>query len=355
MERKNNIELLRVLAMFLVVVGHFCYNCVKLNPSLGDFPIDGVAGFMSWSVIEIIWLVANVAVDCFVMISGYFLVDRVSFRWAGTLAVWLETVFYSLLLFGISCLVNHTFSLREFVNAATPIYSNQYWFIKNYVGLMLVSPFLSMLVRQLSKQQYQILLIIGGVLSFKFLYGECYAGTMSFSWFIYLFLAAGYIRLHGLPEAVVANSGKIWWGILIMFFISVLLFNIYASYKHGEPFHLKSSAYDGLMFFFAVATFAFFLKTDISHSKVLIRISKLAPYTLGVYLIHENLNVKQLGLWKLVAQSSEGRPLFLCCILTAIVIFSTCCVIDFLRKFVFDALKIPQICKKMTRNFPETL
>lgn len=355
MERKHNIELLRVLSMFLVVVGHFCYNCVKLNPILGSFPIDGVSGFVSWSIIEIIWLIACVAVDCFVMISGYFLVDRVSFRWTGTLVVWFETFFYSLVLFGIYCISNHSFSLRDFVSAATPIHSNQYWFIKNYVGLMLVSPFLSLLARQLSKQQYQMLLIIGGVLSFKFLYGECYAGTMSFSWFIYLFFAAGYIRLHGLPDVVVENSGKIWWGMLAMFFISVLLYNTYSNIKQGESFHLKSSAYDGVMFFFAVATFIFFLKIDISKSKVLIKISKLAPYTLGVYLIHENLNVKQLGLWKFVARLSEGHPLFLCCILSAIIIFGSCCVIDFFRKKCFDTLKIPQICKKITRKLPEML
>ena len=47
MERKHNIELLRVLSMFLVVVGHFCYNCVKLNPILGSFPIDGDSSFAS--------------------------------------------------------------------------------------------------------------------------------------------------------------------------------------------------------------------------------------------------------------------------------------------------------------------
>ena len=89
-ERLNNFELLRILSMLMVVFLHvLSFTGLLSKHSNGGFNYYIVWGLESLSF---------VAVNCFVLISGYFLIDS-SFKWKKIFKLWLKVFFYSIVLF----------------------------------------------------------------------------------------------------------------------------------------------------------------------------------------------------------------------------------------------------------------
>lgn len=354
-QRCPNIELLRVAAMILIVIGHYCWHGIKANPSYATFPVDTIPNILNYCAMEYLWIVACIGVDCFVLITGYFLADKLVFRWKAILKIWLQTVFYCILSICVFSVVTKSFSIKDLVSAVMPFRSQAYWFVTKYFGLMLIAPFLSMLLRQLTKRQYHILLCVGFIISFQPLYGTRLVGTMSMWWFVYLYVVAAYIKLHSLPDWLVRSSGKIFFAISFLFFVAVTVYNKYLHGSSGTGWHLVSSANDGPIFFLALSAFIFFTKIDISTNKLLLAIAKLAPYAFGVYLIHENNFVKELGLWETVIPKTIKLPMPVHCVLSAVSIFAVCSFVDFLRSCFFGFIKVDYVIEKITKKLPKTL
>ena len=98
--RNKSIELLRVIAMLLIVIGHYCYHGIKSSDLHSGFPVNTIGGIIEYSCMEILYIIACISVNCYVMITGYFLSDRTVFRWKGIIGVWIQTVFYGLIIWG---------------------------------------------------------------------------------------------------------------------------------------------------------------------------------------------------------------------------------------------------------------
>lgn len=88
---------------------------------------------------------------------------------------------------------------REIFKSLFPVIYSKYWFVTDYVGLMLISPILNFLIGKMGKRDYQIFL--GITLGMTVLL----AGTINESlndwksnllWFIILYMVAGYIKLY---------------------------------------------------------------------------------------------------------------------------------------------------------------
>ena len=105
-----------------------------------------------------------------------------------------------------------------------------------------------------------------------------------------------------------------------------LIMKIGTEYNHVFPFLA------------AVGLFMTFLMTNVS-GKVSVVINRIAPYTLGVYLLHENLGVRYAWQNWLGADRISGVPGLLLGVLTAVVIvFAAGIFVDFIRDCVRKGL-----------------
>ncbi|WP_423784422.1 hypothetical protein [Eubacterium coprostanoligenes] len=82
------------------------------------------------------------------MISGYFLVTK-PFKLDRIIHVVLDTLFYSVAFFVIFSILNHEFSVVSMIRAIFPIVPMQYWFVTTYVFMMMLSPFLTVFLKDL--------------------------------------------------------------------------------------------------------------------------------------------------------------------------------------------------------------
>lgn len=331
MRRELNIECLRCVAMLFIVLNHCILNIATKQLTLDISPIN-------FCITNFIYQVVYNGVNIFVLISGYFLVDttRQSTNWEKVMKLWLNVFFYSVVIY-ILCVVFHyrTFELKELLHVLMPIKYDSYWFITQYIGLYILSPFLAKWAQSMSRQEYKTLLIsffvITSILQLKGL-----RGVFSLIWFLFLFLFAGYIRRWG-GTSVTLNKWEKHPGAIFLA-TSTLLFLLSFLYN-GNKLNIVGywGFYNGpLLFIASVSLFLYFKKMAVS--KIIILVSKLSSYMFGVYLIHEH-PVLKVFFWDSLNKRIEDVNI-LSLLSIAIIIIILCTLVEFVRSFVFKVLKI---------------
>ncbi len=340
-KRFANIELLRIIAMLFVIVLHYLGKGGTLL-AWGDDNFT-VNSYIAWAVEAF----ALVAVNVYVLISGYFLVDS-QFKIMRIIKLWMQVFFYSagiwlifLVLGKVPADYNGAYWYSMFL---MPITSQHYWFASSYLFLCLLAPFLGVAARKMSKKQlrtcivvllllfsrvWRILLPMSAAIDDRG-YGIC--------WFVCLFMIAAYIRLY------VPINGKWIKPFFIYVLSSVALFlslpgigtlsqitgklpdYYHVFYEYNAPFTMIG----------AIAMFLAFRNMHIEESKMSNAINKLASLTFGVYLLHEHTLLRSLwnSFWR-VAEYYQTRYFLIHFIVVVACIFLAGCIIDAFRQFVF--------------------
>lgn len=149
MQRESNIELLRIIAMWYILVHHLIVYAIYPDVMIGQ---NGVTSeYVAYSLLEGFMYVA---VDVFILISGYF---GIKLRARRFWSLYLQCAFYGIFtyIFGVSIgvvpLVPHTFITKSVL-----IFSHlsSWWFVVCYLMLMVVSPFLNYGMQQMTKREY---------------------------------------------------------------------------------------------------------------------------------------------------------------------------------------------------------
>lgn len=183
--RNSNIELLRIVSMGLIILFHFSVH--------GPWPADGVLA--TDIAVGILAFGGKLGVNCFVLITGYF-ITRSSVRVASVLRVVFETWFYSFTLLALFTLAQPELVTPERLEKAVlPLVSGEYWFMTNFVALMVLSPFLNLLFNRLSRRGKSCLAAIGfvmiSVLPTLTTFNPLGSDLL---WFFYLYLLGGWLR-----------------------------------------------------------------------------------------------------------------------------------------------------------------
>ncbi len=150
--RKSNMELLRIISMSMVVAIHLNGAWTYAN-GYGSFDFTSLHGFslMLYQAFII------VAVNCFILISGYFGIKPSK---KGICSFLAYIIFYALLCFGIGNLIDTTdFSFRKLAACFFHI-DKQLWFVSTYLILYLLSHFINKGINALSNKKLILITLI---------------------------------------------------------------------------------------------------------------------------------------------------------------------------------------------------
>ena len=141
-ERESNFELLRIICMLGVITGHALQSLYNLH----------TASFSVLNTVLIFLLnICVVAVNCFVMISGYF---RIRQSWKGITGLWMQLLFYAVVSFILCLWLKPEQSLLIGIKRIVfPLSESGLWFIAAYVGLYLFAPLLNAALDNQTQQQ----------------------------------------------------------------------------------------------------------------------------------------------------------------------------------------------------------
>ena len=333
-KRLMNIELLRIVSMLMIIELHLLVFTKTL---------DTYNTFSKKSVF--IWLVESlcyVAVNCYVLISGYFLVDS-KFKFKKIITIWIEVLFYSLIIY-FTLLITHkiSFTAESFKKSICPFLFRNYWFVTVYITLYIVSPFLNKLINSLNKTQYTYLILI--IFIFFSIWNTFiphsdtinYVKNYNISWFICLYFIAGYLKKF-------YSDKKIKKSICIFIYLISSAINILA-YFVIKKFEIKFIRPDFLYYYFSITVltasislFMFFKNLTINNKVVKKIIGFFAPTTFGIYLIHENPNLRNI-IWQKFNFIKYCSPIQMVAliIIMPICLFITLSLIDKLRLVIFS-------------------
>lgn len=325
-KRESNFELLRIVSMLCIIAHHYTVHGGSLF--LEDGPNIGSSEFL--------YLGGKLGVDCFILISAYFMVNS-KFKLKKLLKIVFQVLFYMI----VTMMIFQTFNFFNVKDVEDINVFEDYWFIKAYVGLYVVSPFLNDLIRKLTKERYLKLIIVLTLLQgFLPTFFEDSLFTNYITWFIYVYFIGGYIRLH-LKDRF--DNRKILMFLFCIGYLIILIPSIIyivtgksASYLLEITQNLAST-YSLAILFCAVVLFLLFRNINIGSNKL---INIVSGSTFGVYLIHDNSFISSV-LWGGIIKASDfyysSMSVF---IVDAVVsvgcIFIVCSIIDLIRMYTIE-------------------
>ena len=360
LKRSSNFELLRILAMLMIVASH-----ATQHSGSGDWAL--ISGKFSLNVFAtyLFGTYGQTGVILFVIISSWFLCTSNSIHKNKAVRLYLQTMISSVAIFFFVKLGGfEPVGVKEFVKAIlTPVYGG-YWFIRTYLLFYLIVPFLQKAVQSADEKTHKKLLIILTILLpvlrfFFFVEGEF--GNVGD--FVYIFVAVSYLKKHE-GNFLEKHCRLIFISLLILMQTSLLGANFFC-YHFGFSSEFLEKILKRIfpcrhIFVMLLSMSLFYIFKNyvkIGSSKI---INAIAKTTFGVYIFHENplyCSYGEKGLidkallferWLHVGEHFETDafyPLyFLSCVLF---VFVSCSLLEFLRQrmcgfvgYVFKKLSI---------------
>lgn len=296
-KRNSNLELLRIFSMFLIVAHHFALHGYDLNEIY----------FSNKKIIlDFLVLGGKIGVNIFILISSYYLVDR-EIKYKGLLKLVFRVKLYAIFFLGMTLIFNRELiGLKSLIKSIFPISYQLYWFITGYILLYLFGPYINILLKNISKNKLKKLLFLSLILYIGI---NVFMGAKLFFssiiWFILLYIMTYYIKYY----FDFSNLKKIYLTTIsiIMYFslyLSVLVFDYLGERIHIFRTHSLYFIRENSIFSlgFSVAVFLLFLKLNFKRNKL---INYIASGTLGIYLVHENIFVREF-LYQSILKNNES-------------------------------------------------
>ena len=319
MERKYNIDVLRILSAIAVVIIHMVSSPIQNS----SHEVDAVLADNMWLIHT--WM--NWSVPVFFMITGYCMLkkQKVTFEYCFSHVLKYVYVLFTVgLVYALmeEVFVAKTISLSIFVQAVLNVISgnlwDHMWYVYEIIGIYLVMPVIHFFMHQGKRNAFILtgILFVFNILLPTFENIIDVGVTLPFGGYLFYVCAGGIMAKHkfGKIESLVIYA----LGLLSAVWIFVSTEKWDMGYKHLS------------VCLMAISIFLFFKKRNIKASKSILSVSKC---TWGIYLLHPffmNIVIKVLKI-DLVSSYAYVK-LFVMTIIIVIVSFLTTCM---LRKIPF--------------------
>lgn len=326
-QRQSNIELLRVISMFMVLLGHYYVLSYFDSGNTISFNLLGMQFLGAWS---------KVAVDIFVIITGYFLVNQI-FRWNKVLKLLSCTYFWGIIILLLGLVLGLSIKTDYIYKSIFPL-TPLNWFARSYLLLYVSIPLFNKIINSVSKARLgQIIIALTTIfytiptLISTFISGGGY--LTSYFTFGIMYMIGAYIRKYGDEKL---DKISIYTGIMsIILILASILWNDIHMHEGLYIMYLahKGNSVVGLLA--AIGIFTIFKNIKISYSPF---INTLASTTFAVYLIHNNPIISD-WLWNTVVQANNyfDSPFFLLHMVSiTTLIFVFCSMIELIRLNIFN-------------------
>lgn len=343
--RNSSVELLRIIALLFIIFSHYCVHG-------GVAP--GNLGFGLNQYLLQIFVLGNLGVVIFVLLSGYFLIES-KFKVQRLLQLLLQVFFYSICIFLVfwGCGLEE-FHVAKLIKAIFPTVFKQYWFFTAYVVLYLLFPYLNKLFHALNQKQHLIFLAV-----FLFVWSVIPSFTNVYKYNMYgseipqfiLFYAIGaYLRTYPLNGKIEKKVGAVLTVFCTVFLWGSTLFFDWRGQTDSNDYKYITYCFErNSIFIILLGVGLFFILKNIKMKSNAF-INGIASCVFGVYLFHENQYMRPF-LWRELFQNSrfaESPYLILHMLGCVLSVFVLGTIIDWIRQ---KAIEKP-ILKLMNRVVP---
>ena len=337
-ERDSNFELCRIACIIYIVFYHLF---IHVNNNLDNM----------WYT-KPLTSIFHIGVVVFVMISGYYGIRRRVDKFLYIISI---IVFYNLifLLFSIFVL-GRPFLLSDIQRIFLPFSNGGYWFLKSYLVLYLLSPYVNMVLERLQKREFGIYLLIlcfivfylGGVFNSSIGEGR---GIVAF---VLSYSIGRYIRIY-FPHLISYKLFKMnaFLPYLLACLLLIILYGtLPAKMSKGvNHFFFKYNSIG--LYFMSVLYFLSFKQLSFKSRFI----NYTAKSVLAVYLIHECSFIRDALIYKPFEKLSEqvDFPILLLVyqFLFALMIVAVCIGIDKIRERLYTLINLNKVFVSMNKHY----
>lgn len=361
-QRNYGIDLLRIIAMFMVLILHI----------LGRGGVLESARVLSvqYETAYFLETAAYCAVNCYALISGYVGINA-AYKYSNLCLLWLRVIFYTVaitILYAV--LVPSSVNKTTLIKSFFPVMTRQYWYFTAYVCLFLFIPLLNKAIHGMNRTQAQTvficLLVIFSIL--PTIFGDKFGMNNGYSglWLIILYIIGACIKKWNLFKnltVVKAFVGYILmviisWGFKFALEASAAFLgkdNLFGSYaakcsnrliEYTSPTILMAGIF--LLLLFSKITL---------NSRFQKWIHTLAPLAFSAYLINTNFFVWQYIMpSRYVSYATLPAPLLIIAVFgSALFIYISCSIIDAIRVCFFKIFHVKENLDKLERKYVKDL
>lgn len=341
-EREYGLDLLRILSMMMVIMLH-------LTEKSGFISQHNIVGVEAW----ILYCFSTVAVNCFVLITGYFMSYK-HFSLRRVLNIWIEAVVYSILTYIVCCAIGKgEWSVIEFVHMLMPFTFKTYWFVNIYILLLFLSPIINIAIQNMTEKQYKLALfalvslwcVINNGL--KFFNPIDSSDGYGIEWFVILYMTGAYIRRYKKPSDRRIKDLILYLACSITLF---LLHTVLVQFGQFVSVNMIVAYNDIFVYIGSVALFAFFSEIKITNQWICRIISYFASTAFAVYLIH-HAPAMRLWIYDFIENNnkifSNGCFLFVA-FMSVAGIYIVSSLIAHAKMLVFRVFKIENLINKVS-------
>lgn len=275
LKRDYNIELLRIVLMFMIVLLHMVSHGLEFIPSLINNSGNTKINLFHIGVFNL----TIIGVNTFVFISGYY---GIKYKLSNVFGFAKQALFTSLCILLVYWLFYKNVSIRFIIQSFFPILSNYWWFLSTYVLLYFLSPFINKGIEILDEKKLRNVIIVLFIFNCVggYIWGTFNANSgYSILNFIFLYFLGRYMKLYDIFQYI--ERPILYYVVLFAITYSV---GTYLYQHHHYKIFLKFYDYNNpLIVILSVLFFCMF-----RNMKINIDIRFLSKLTFGVYLFSDN-------------------------------------------------------------------
>lgn len=330
-ERESNIELLRILAMFMVLVVHADFFAIG-TPTTNDVLSNPLNAFTRILIEG--WAIG--CVNIFILISGWFGIQPKLKSFCSFIFQCIFFITGIYLLFSVFSLTN--FDIQGIKNCL--LLTKWYWFIKAYICLYILSPMLNAFIEHSTKKKYSILLVAFYI--FQSVFGcffnsvEWFTGGYSTISFIGLYLLAAYVRKYK-PRFATWNK-KVDCTIIVGM-VALFTFFSYGSLHWEHPIvNIMLMYTNPIVVIMALYYLLLFSKMHFKNKII----NWIAASSFAVFLFHLNHSITDsyfIPLIRHVYTTTSGLLCIVSICAVLIAIFVIAILIDQIRIFLWNLIR----------------
>lgn len=345
--REYNIDLLRIVSMFLIVLQHALFFG-------GMYDIGYLRGGVNILSISFTFLqsICVISTNTYVLISGYFLINE-RFRLSKLFKIVFEVLFYSWSILILSIYKNGLagVDIKTLLPSMLPITYIGYWFVSAYIIMYCLMPVLNLLINRINRKQHFgiifilvcVFSVLTTILPFSQIMGVGRWGQ-SVAWFVVLYIIGAFLKKY----VDKSKYRRLSWKVLYSYFLFTNFWWIITTGladKMGFDIHNNLRlqillkwyfSYDTIPVLFAsISLFQLYRGITLSNAYVVRIVRNTTPLVFAVYLIHNNGMLKDI-VWQGLRNTDIQYtilPLFV--IGYSVVVFLFCIAIDFVRYHLF--------------------
>lgn len=360
-QRNYGIDLLRIIAMFFVVLIHVLMQGGVIEATENEE--------RKFAIVWLLKIVAYCAVNCYALITGfvYFSEDNKRFKFSNYISLWLQVEFYSVFITLLFWIFHPDLvSIKHLIKVILPVASEQYWYFTAYTGVFFIIPWLNKIVQSLKKENFKGFVICLFCFSLYVTTVSQFGKDpfnlklgLSFLWLAILYIVGAYIKKYEIYNqfkrkrliiAIIWLIALTWsWKIGI----GKLTIGLFGK-KIGDDWLVPYTSPTIL----AIAIAVVFIFINLNIKKFWQKIIKfISPAAFGVYLIHSQPFIEVYVITgKYACIGDLAIYLIPFAVFGAtITIFTIGIFIDKIRGLLFEILKVDKFSENIEKIMRKTL